>query len=118
LNDTTQVPPAFRERLRLALDRALAFADRVAAEPALEESARQAASGLYHITSAILMAWESAQPGTDARRALYARFVVEHRRSTQDPLSPRHGDWEREAAELIFSERKVAIAEVAGLLDG
>jgi len=117
LNDATPVPSAFRERLRLALDRTLAFADRVAAEPALEESARQAASGLYHITSSILMAWEAAQPEMDARRALYARFVLEHRLSAQDPLAPRHGDWEREAAEIIFSERKVGIAEIAGLLD-
>ncbi len=117
LNDATPVPSGFRERLRLALDRTLAFADRVAAEPKLEGSARQAASGLYHITSAILMAWEAAQPGTDARRALYARFVLEHRLSAQDPLAPRHGDWEREAAELIFSERNVAIAEIAELLD-
>ncbi len=117
LNDATLVPSAFRERLRLALDRTLAFADRVAAEPALEESARQAASSLYHITSSILMAWEATQPEMDARRALYARFVLEHRLSAQDPLAPRHGDWEREATELIFSERKVAIGEIARLLD-
>jgi hypothetical protein len=117
LNDATLLPSGFRERLRLALDRALAFADRVAAEPALEGSARQAASGLYHVTSAILMAWEAAQPGTDARRALYARFVLEHRLSARDPLAPRHGEWEREAAEVIFSERSVAIAEIAELLD-
>ena len=45
-----------------------------------------AASGLYHITSAILMAWESAQPGADARRALYARSILDHRLSAQDPL--------------------------------
>ena len=117
LNDATLIPSAFRERLRLALDRTLAFADRVAAEPALEESARQAASSLYHVTSSILMAWEATQPEMDARRALYARFVLEHRLSAQDPLAPRHGDWEREATELIFSERKVAIGEIARLLD-
>jgi hypothetical protein len=117
LNDATLIPSAFRERLRLALDRTLAFADRVAAEPALEENARQAASSLYHITSSILMAWEATQPEMDARRALYARFVLEHRLSAQDPLAPRHGDWEREATELIFSERKVAIGEIARLLD-
>jgi len=63
------------------------------------------------------MAWEAAQPGADARRALYARFVLEHRLSAQDPLEPRHGDWEREAAEIIFSERQAAIAEIAGVLE-
>ncbi len=116
LDEATSVPAAFRDRLRLTLDRTLVFAERVASEPALEASARQAASALYHITSAILMIWEAVQPGSDARRALYARFVLEHRLSAQDPLEPRTGDWEREAAELLFSERQVAIAEIAGLL--
>jgi acyl-CoA dehydrogenase len=117
LDQSTLIPAAFRDRLRLALDRALAFAERAAAEPALEASARQAAGSLYHIASAILMIWEAAQPGADARRALYARFVLEHRLSAQDPLEPRHGEWERKAEELVFSERQVASAEVAGLLE-
>ena len=56
------IPAAFRDRLRRTLERTLVFAERVAAEPALEESARQAASSLYHITSAILMTWEAARP--------------------------------------------------------
>jgi acyl-CoA dehydrogenase len=63
------------------------------------------------------MAWEAAQPGADARRALYARFVLEHRLSAHDPLEPRYADWEREAAELVFSAQPVAIPEVARLLD-
>jgi acyl-CoA dehydrogenase len=117
LDEATQIPAAFRDRLRVALDRTLAFAERVAAEPALEATARLAASALYHVTSAILMTWEAAKPGTDPRRALYARLVLEHRLSVQDPLEPRTGDWEREAAEIIFSEAKVSLREIAGLLE-
>ncbi len=117
LDNAAGVPAGFRNRLRLALDRTLAFAERVAAEPALEASCRQAASGLYHITSAILMTWEGARPEADARRALYARLVLEHRLSPQDPLEPDAGDWEREAAALIFSQRQVAMADVARLLE-
>jgi acyl-CoA dehydrogenase len=117
LDEATPIPAAFRDRLRLALDKTIAFAGRVAAEPALEASARQAASALYHVTSAILMAWEAAQPAADARRVLYAMLVLEHRLSAQDPLEPRSGDREREAAEIIFSEREASIAEIAGLLD-
>ncbi len=116
LDNASQVPAAFRERLRLALERALVFAERAAAEAALEQNARQAASALYHIASAILMTWEAAQPGRDARRALYARFVLEHRLSAQDPLDPNDGAWEREAVELVFAERQVALSEIAGLL--
>jgi len=116
LANATSMPAAFRDRLRATLDRTLAFAERVAAEPALEANARQAASGLYHITSAILMMWEAARPGSDARRALFARFVLEHRLSAQDPLEPDAAEWERGAAELIFSDRPAALTEIAGLL--
>jgi acyl-CoA dehydrogenase len=117
LEEATPIPAAFRDRLRLALDRTLAFAERVASEPALEERARLVASALYHVTSAILMTWEAAQPGTDPRRALYARLVLEHRLSAKDPLEPRTGNWEREAAEIIFSESKASLREIAGLLE-
>jgi acyl-CoA dehydrogenase len=116
LDHATLVPATFRDRLRIALDRTLDFAERVAAEASLEANARQAASALYHITSAILMTWEASRPGSDARRALYARFVLEHRLSPQDPLAPQAGEWEGEAADILFGERQVAIAEIAGLL--
>jgi acyl-CoA dehydrogenase len=117
LDEVTLIPAAFRDRLRLALDRTLVFAERVAAEPALEQSARQAAGSLYHVTSAILMTWEAAQPEADARRALYARLVLEHRLSPQDPLEPRYGDREREAAGILLTEKKVVLADIAGLLE-
>jgi acyl-CoA dehydrogenase len=116
LDEAAPIPPVFRDRLRHTLDRALGFAERVAAEPALEKNARLAASGLYHITSAILMSWEAAQPNADARRALYARLILEHRLSPQDPLAPGEHEWEREATELLFSEPKVSLAKIARLL--
>src|SRR5450755_4460264 len=117
LEEASPIPAAFRDRLRLALDRTLVFAERVAAEPPLEATARQAASALYHVTSAILMTWEAVQPGADARRALYARFVLEYRLSAQDPLEPCMDDWERDAAQIAFSDRTVLLPEIAGLLE-
>ncbi|HEY7843175.1 MAG TPA: acyl-CoA dehydrogenase family protein, partial [Bradyrhizobium sp.] len=117
LDAATAIPPAFRNRLSLALDRALAFAERVAAEPGLEANARKAASGLYHVTSAILMSWEAAQPGRDPRRALYARLVLEHRLSARDPFEPDDGDWQDKAADILLSERPAGLAEIAGLLE-
>jgi hypothetical protein len=116
LDEAAPVPAAFRDRLRLALERTLVFAERVAAKPTLEDRARQAASALYHVTSAILMTSEAVRPGADARRALYARFVLDHRLSAQDPLAPGDGGGEREAAEIIFSERQVSLAEIGALL--
>ena len=116
LDQAESIPLAFSDRLRQALDRVAAFADRVAAEAALETHARQAASALYHITSAILMTSEAARPGADARRALYARLVLEHRLSVRDPLAPNEAAWEREAAEVLLAERCVSLDEIAKLL--
>ncbi len=116
LEAATPIPVVFRDRLRVALERTLAFAERVAAEPALEQTARLAASALYHVTSAILMAWEAAQPATDPRRALYARLVLEHRLSPHDPLAPDENAWEREATELLLSDQSVSLEAITGLL--
>jgi alkylation response protein AidB-like acyl-CoA dehydrogenase len=116
LDEAAAIPAAFRDRLRAMLDRALDFAERVAADPALEADARQAASGLYHIASAVLMTAEAARPGTDARRVLYARLVLEHRLSAQDPLAPGERAWERAVAEILLAERSVTVGEIADLL--
>jgi acyl-CoA dehydrogenase len=117
LDDAAAIPASFRDRLRQTLDRVVTLAERVAAEPALQENARAAASSLYHITSAILMTWESAQKDTDARRVLYARSILDHRLSVRDPLQPPDGQWERAAADILLSDRGVSIAGIAGLLE-
>ena len=118
LGEAETIPAGFRNRLRDRLESALDFAERVAAEPALEANARAAASALYHATSAVVMTWEASRPGNDARRALLARLVLDMKLSAKDPLQPSRRDWEREGAELIFAGRKIALAELAGLLDG
>jgi hypothetical protein len=112
LDEAAAIPASFRDRLRATLTRALGFAERVAAQPALEANARRAASGLYHIASTVLMAWEASRPNADARRALLARLVLEHRLGTHDPLAPSREDWEDAAAEMLFAERKVSLGEV------
>jgi alkylation response protein AidB-like acyl-CoA dehydrogenase len=116
LDEAAAIPAAFRDRLRHALDRAMRLAERVAAEDALEDNARKAASALYHIASAVLMTWEASRPGADARRALYARLVLEHRLGTEDPLALDGEEWEREATELLLSERDVALRDLVQLL--
>jgi hypothetical protein len=74
------------ERLPEALplfDRAVALAARAQESPAL---ARQAASALYHLTSAAAMAWEAARLGDKVRLDL-ARLVLRHRVLPRDPLA-------------------------------
>ena len=50
-----------------------------------EAMARQAASALYHLTSAIAMGWEAGRTGS-LRRMLLAQLVLCHRLLPQDPL--------------------------------
>ena len=116
LDEANTIPASFRERLREKLNRTLDFAARVATNSALEADARTAASSLYHATSAVLMCWEASRPGVDARRALLSRLVLEHRLSAHDPLAPAEHDWEGEAAELVFSERRILLPDITGLL--
>jgi acyl-CoA dehydrogenase len=56
-----------------------------------EVLARQAASTLYHLTTAVAMAWEAARLDDPARLAL-ARLVLRHRLLPRDPLLPDEAD--------------------------
>ena len=63
-----------------------------------------------------MLAWESVQPGVDARRAIVSRFVVEHRLETADPMAPRDDTWEREAVALLLDPAPVSLDMACGLL--
>jgi hypothetical protein len=115
LQDSQALPAAFRAALGQALDRAVALAERVAGQ-GQETLARQAATALYDVSSAVLLAWEGSRRGADARRALLARFVLAHRLSPVDPLAPEEADWERPATDALLGERSLALDEVAPLL--
>ena len=115
LEDGT-LPVSFRDRLGITLDRAVDMAARIAAAPEAEALARQAATALYNAASAVLLAWEGSRPGADARRALYARCVLEHRLSPRDPLAPEEADWEKAATALVLRDRAATWNEVAPLL--
>jgi alkylation response protein AidB-like acyl-CoA dehydrogenase len=71
-----------------ALDRAIALAEAAQADPAL---ARQAASALYHVTSAAALAWEAARLALPERLEL-ARLTLRNRVLPRDPLDPVSDD--------------------------
>jgi hypothetical protein len=71
----------FGDTLARACERAAAAADTRS-----DALARQAASALYHITSAIGLAHEAAKAGLPHRRAL-AQMVLTHRLLPRDPLA-------------------------------
>jgi len=85
LADAT-LAPGFAKALRDALARAAALTETAAHEGG-DVLARQAASALYHCTSAIAMAWEASHTGS-AARLRWAQLVLLHRVLPRDPLSP------------------------------
>jgi alkylation response protein AidB-like acyl-CoA dehydrogenase len=110
------LPAPFRNRLGNAMDRAVDMAARIAATPDAEALARQATTAMYNAASAVLLAWEGSRPGADARRALYARCVLEHRLTPRDPLAPQEADWEKAATALVLRDRAANWDEVTPLL--
>ena len=67
-----------------ALDRAIGLVN--AAQAGDTRLARQAASALYHVTSAAALAWEAAATRDPARRAM-AEMALRHRVLPRDPLA-------------------------------
>jgi acyl-CoA dehydrogenase len=115
LEDAGALPAPFRNGLGDALDRAVALAERVAGQGP-ETLARQAATALYDVSSAVLLAWEGSRRGADARRALLSRFVLAHRLSPADPLAPEEATWERPAIDALLGTKRLALDDVAALL--
>jgi len=81
-----ELAPAFAQALRDALARAAALAETAAREGG-DVLARQAASALYHCTSASAMAWEAARTGS-AARLRWSQLALLHRVLPRDPLAP------------------------------
>jgi acyl-CoA dehydrogenase len=115
LNESISLPAVFRLGLGTALDRAIALCERVAAQ-GQETLARQAATAMYDVASAVLLAWEGSRPGADARRALLSRFVLVHRLSAKDPLAPEEAPWEVPGTAALLATKRLDVAAVAPLL--
>jgi alkylation response protein AidB-like acyl-CoA dehydrogenase len=119
LDDSAKVPPAFRDRLRGLTDRAIGFAREVAARPDSESEARRATSLLYHVASAVALAWEGCRIHDmrgDARRLLLSRLVIDHRLSAGDPFRLTENKAADAMAGLLLGDRAAGMAEIGELL--
>jgi acyl-CoA dehydrogenase len=113
------IPGGFSERVAGLLDRAIGFAENMAKRAKAEASCRRAASVLYHVTSAALLAAEGAQLGAtggDARRLLLARLVLDHRLGNSDPFALPEEEFEDAVAARLLSDDQVSLADTSALL--
>lgn len=119
LDESANVPQAWRDRLHGLTDRAIAFARDVAANADNEAEARRATSTLYHIASAVSLAWEGGrihEMRGDAERLLLSRMVVDHRLTVQDPFKSAASGAERDMAADVLGDHAVSMERAAALL--
>jgi acyl-CoA dehydrogenase len=119
LDDSIGVPQAWRDRLRDLTDRAVGFAREVAGRLENEAEARRATSLLYHVASAVALAWEGGRIHDmrgDGRRLLLSRLVIDHRVMTRDPFLLAENAVQRALADHLLGEGAVGMAEVGELL--
>lgn len=112
------LPGQFGTRLVGAVDRAVRFAEEVAASPEHERFSREAAGQLYHAATAVLMATEGQRLGEgdgDARRLLLARFVLEHRME-RGARTLSGSAWEEEAIRLLLDDLPIPLESAESLV--
>src|SRR4249919_1323794 len=119
LDDSAGVPRVWRDRLHGLTDRAVGFAREVARHSDNEGDARRATSLLYHVASAVALAWEGGrihEMRGDARRLLLSRMVIDHRVSPSDPFQLAETATQRKITGHLLGERCVGMTEVGELL--
>jgi alkylation response protein AidB-like acyl-CoA dehydrogenase len=119
LDESGTVPQGWRDHLRGLVDRAIGFARAVAANADNESDARRATSLLYHVASAVTLAWEAGrihEMRGDARRLLLSKLVVEHRLEANDPFRLAENRADDAIASHLLGDRAVGMAEVGELL--
>jgi alkylation response protein AidB-like acyl-CoA dehydrogenase len=110
LAETGGLPGQFKGEMDSTIDRAVAFAEKVAMS-GNEPMARKASDALYHTVTAVLLATEGArlgEMGEDARRLILARMVMDHRLRAGDPMSIE--DDNDAAVAALLSDEKVDLA--------
>ncbi len=117
LAQSGEAPEKFRDRLRQAVDRAVAFASEAAGDGEGDESTRLAAGALYHATTAVLMTWEASRTG-NGKRLLLSDMVLNHRLAAREPLQAYVSRRERAVVDLLLAERGVSIQDAAALVAG
>jgi hypothetical protein len=119
LDDSASVPQGWRDTLRGLTDSAVGFAREVASRAENEADARRATSLLYHVASAVTLAWEAGRIDAmrgDARRLLLSRLVIDHRVLPTDPFRLTENAAQQAIASLLLGDRAAGMAEVGELV--
>lgn len=116
LNQASSVPQHYRDELRRFIDKIVGFARAVADDVELEADSRRATSALYHVASAVTLAWEAHhlhERCGDARRLLLSRLVVEHRLRDRSVSEAMAGRLEKHFTDLILGGQPITMETAA-----
>lgn len=108
------MPEQSREQLGGMLERTCALVSEVA-ENGPAEATRRAAGALYHISTAIIMAWEAARMKPDYRRLALANLVLRHRLMPSDPLAPANAGAGNPVLRAILDEVPISLDQALSL---
>lgn len=82
----------------------------------VQTDVRKAASALYHITTAIIMAWEATQMGEDWQRLAWAHLVLQHKLSPVHPLRADLNPAHALVLQALLAQQPVSEAMALSLL--
>ena len=120
IGETQAAPESFRRRLRDNADKAIALARSVAGNAGNEAASRRATSTLYHVASAVLLAWEGGQVlerRGDGRRLLLSRLVLDHRLGARDPFEVDTGAVQQRCTDILLGDRLASHEDIRDLLN-
>lgn len=110
-----ELPAPVTALLSGLLERAASAVADVATERR-HEQVRQAGSALYHIATAIFMAWEAGRLAPDYRRLALALLVVRHKLLPRDPLGLTAVDAAAPMLPALASEAPMSLNDALQLL--
>ncbi|MES1924069.1 acyl-CoA dehydrogenase family protein [Salinisphaera sp. T31B1] len=108
------IPDAVRTTLAARVDRVASLVAETA-DQGDDEIVRQVASALYHLCSAVFLAWEAARQPADARRLALALLVVRHKLTPADPLAPAPAGDEATVVRTLLDESPMAVEQALTL---
>ncbi|SVJ79065.1 isovaleryl CoA dehydrogenase [Klebsiella pneumoniae] len=115
LLDDSDLPGDARDLFDELLVRVVATMADVA-ERRQDEQVRQAGSALYHLCTAIFMAWEASRQAPDQRRLALAFLVARHKLLPRDPLHLEGWTDQAELLARVVGEVPLSQAEAMQLL--
>ncbi|MEM9061574.1 MAG: acyl-CoA dehydrogenase family protein [Pseudomonadota bacterium] len=118
IENAAEMPGQYKGQLANTVRLAIELADEVG-KTDNQALARKASSAVYNAATATLLATEGTElgaQGSDARRLLLSRMVLDHRLKPQDPLTVGEGAFDVRATDMLLSEAPVTLEEATQAL--